>query len=111
MLGTGEQRLAGIFAGAYPVDALDEVEMADGEFGPIVPGARHQPRVATSSDPKRLASQCWCEVESTPSRSHPTRLHRSCTTAVAIAGSKLRTEAFPAEATTRCGLATLGEHG
>jgi flavin reductase (DIM6/NTAB) family NADH-FMN oxidoreductase RutF len=42
VLGTGEQRLAGIFAGAYPVDALDEVEMADGEFGPIIPGARHR---------------------------------------------------------------------
>ena len=42
VLGTGEQRLAGMFAGAYPLDAFDEVEIADGEFGPTIPGARHR---------------------------------------------------------------------
>jgi 3-hydroxy-9,10-secoandrosta-1,3,5(10)-triene-9,17-dione monooxygenase reductase component len=36
-----DQRLAGVFAGAYPVDPFEEVETASGEFGPVIGGTRH----------------------------------------------------------------------
>jgi flavin reductase (DIM6/NTAB) family NADH-FMN oxidoreductase RutF len=41
VLGAGDQRLAGVFAGTYPGDPFDEVVTVDGEFGPVVAGARH----------------------------------------------------------------------
>ena len=36
-----DQRLAGMFAGAYPVDPMEEVDTMDGQFGPLISGARH----------------------------------------------------------------------
>jgi len=41
VLDAGDQRLAGMFAGAYPVDPFEEVETTDEEFGPVIAGARH----------------------------------------------------------------------
>ncbi len=41
VLEASDQRLAGMFAGAYPVDPFEEVEAADGEFGPVIEGTRH----------------------------------------------------------------------
>ncbi|MGA3351851.1 MAG: flavin reductase family protein [Acidimicrobiales bacterium] len=41
VLGTVDQRLAGMFAFAYPVDPFEEVETVDGEFGPVIRGTRH----------------------------------------------------------------------
>jgi flavin reductase (DIM6/NTAB) family NADH-FMN oxidoreductase RutF len=41
VLETADQRLAGIFAGAYPVDPFEEVDTVDGEFGPVISGTRH----------------------------------------------------------------------
>jgi 3-hydroxy-9,10-secoandrosta-1,3,5(10)-triene-9,17-dione monooxygenase reductase component len=41
VLDASDQRLAGIFAGAYPVDPFEEVVTADGEFGPVISGVRH----------------------------------------------------------------------
>jgi 3-hydroxy-9,10-secoandrosta-1,3,5(10)-triene-9,17-dione monooxygenase reductase component len=41
VLEAGDQRIAGMFAGAYPVDPFEEVETVDGEFGPMIIGARH----------------------------------------------------------------------
>jgi len=41
VLEAGEQRIAGMFAGAYPVDPFEEVETVDGEFGPVIAGTRH----------------------------------------------------------------------
>jgi 3-hydroxy-9,10-secoandrosta-1,3,5(10)-triene-9,17-dione monooxygenase reductase component len=40
VLDAGDQRLAGMFGGAYPVDPFEEFETADGEFGPLLSGAR-----------------------------------------------------------------------
>jgi flavin reductase (DIM6/NTAB) family NADH-FMN oxidoreductase RutF len=44
VLDAGDQRLAGIFAGAYPVDPFEEVDTTDGEFGPVISGVRHRLR-------------------------------------------------------------------
>lgn len=44
VLEAGEHRLAGVFAGALPVDPFDEVEIVDDEFGPVIRGARHSLR-------------------------------------------------------------------
>jgi 3-hydroxy-9,10-secoandrosta-1,3,5(10)-triene-9,17-dione monooxygenase reductase component len=41
VLDAGDQRLAGMFAGTYPVDPFEEVVVIDGEFGPVISGARH----------------------------------------------------------------------
>ncbi len=41
VLEESDQRLADMFAGAYPVDAFQEFETVDGEFGPVISGARH----------------------------------------------------------------------
>lgn len=41
VLDTADQRLAGLFAGAYPVDPFEEVETTDTEFGPRIGGTRH----------------------------------------------------------------------
>jgi len=41
VLETADQRLAGMFAGAYPVDPFEEVDTVDGEFGPVISGTRH----------------------------------------------------------------------
>jgi flavin reductase (DIM6/NTAB) family NADH-FMN oxidoreductase RutF len=41
VLGAADRRLAGAFAGTYPGEPFDEVVTADGEFGPVVEGARH----------------------------------------------------------------------
>ena len=41
VLEAADQRLAGIFAGAYPVNPFEEVETVSGEFGPVISGARH----------------------------------------------------------------------
>ncbi len=41
VLETSDQRLAGVFAGAYPVDPFEEVGTAEGEFGPVIGGSRH----------------------------------------------------------------------
>ncbi|MGH9171594.1 MAG: flavin reductase family protein [Acidimicrobiales bacterium] len=41
VLDTSDRRLAAMFAGAYPVDAFEEVETTDGEFGPVINGTRH----------------------------------------------------------------------
>ena len=41
VLEAGDQRIAGMFAGAYPVDPFEEVETLDSEFGPVIVGARH----------------------------------------------------------------------
>jgi len=41
VLQAGDQRLAGIFAGAYPIDPFEEVATADSELGPVIPGLRH----------------------------------------------------------------------
>jgi flavin reductase (DIM6/NTAB) family NADH-FMN oxidoreductase RutF len=41
VLETADQRLAGMFAGAYPVDPFEEVNMVDGEFGPVISGTHH----------------------------------------------------------------------
>jgi len=42
VLDTADQRLAGMFAGAYPVDPFEEVDTVDGEFGPVISGTRHR---------------------------------------------------------------------
>ncbi len=36
-----DRRLAGIFAGAYPVDPIEEVDSVDSELGPVLRGSRH----------------------------------------------------------------------
>ena len=36
-----DRRLAGNFAGVYPVDPFAEVDFTDGEFGPVLSEARH----------------------------------------------------------------------
>jgi len=41
VLETADQRLAGMFAGTYPVDPFEEVDTVDGEFGPVISGTRH----------------------------------------------------------------------
>jgi len=41
VLDAADQRLAGMFAGAYPVDPFEEVDTVDGEFGPVISGTRH----------------------------------------------------------------------
>jgi flavin reductase (DIM6/NTAB) family NADH-FMN oxidoreductase RutF len=41
VLQAGDQRLAGMFAGAYPVDPFEEAVTADGKFGPVISGPRH----------------------------------------------------------------------
>jgi flavin reductase (DIM6/NTAB) family NADH-FMN oxidoreductase RutF len=41
VLEAADQRLAGMFAGAYPVDPISEVDTVDGEFGPVIRGLRH----------------------------------------------------------------------
>ena len=41
VLETADQRLAGMFASAYPVDPFEEVDTVDGEFGPVISGTRH----------------------------------------------------------------------
>jgi len=41
VLETADQRLAGMFAGAYPVDPFDEVDTVDAELGPVISGTRH----------------------------------------------------------------------
>jgi flavin reductase (DIM6/NTAB) family NADH-FMN oxidoreductase RutF len=41
VLEEGDQRLAGMFAGSYPVDPFEEVETVVGEFGPFIQGSRH----------------------------------------------------------------------
>ena len=41
VLATGDQRLAGMFAGTYPADPFEEVVTADSEFGPVISGSRH----------------------------------------------------------------------
>jgi 3-hydroxy-9,10-secoandrosta-1,3,5(10)-triene-9,17-dione monooxygenase reductase component len=41
VLEAADQRLAGMFAGAYPVDPMEEVDPVDGEYGPVISGLRH----------------------------------------------------------------------
>ena len=41
VLDKADQRMAGLFAGAYPVDPFEEVETVDAEFGPVICGTRH----------------------------------------------------------------------
>lgn len=41
VLGTGDQRLAGMFAGSYPADPFAEVVTVEGIFGPVISGTRH----------------------------------------------------------------------
>ncbi len=41
VLEAGDRRLAGMFAGAYPVDPFEEIVTAVGDFGPVISGARH----------------------------------------------------------------------
>jgi 3-hydroxy-9,10-secoandrosta-1,3,5(10)-triene-9,17-dione monooxygenase reductase component len=41
VLAAGDRRLAGMFAGTYPVDPFEEVVTIDGEFGPVISGSRH----------------------------------------------------------------------
>jgi len=41
VLDAADQRLAGIFAGAYPVDPFEEIDTTDAEFGPVISGTRH----------------------------------------------------------------------
>ena len=36
-----DQRLAGMFAGAYPVDPIEEVDSVVNELGPVLDGSRH----------------------------------------------------------------------
>jgi flavin reductase (DIM6/NTAB) family NADH-FMN oxidoreductase RutF len=49
VLEAAEQRAAGMFAGAYPVDPFEEVETVDGEFGPVLNGSRHTLRCRLGS--------------------------------------------------------------
>jgi flavin reductase (DIM6/NTAB) family NADH-FMN oxidoreductase RutF len=41
VLDAADQRLAGMFAGAYPVDPFEEVDTVDAESGPVISGTRH----------------------------------------------------------------------
>jgi flavin reductase (DIM6/NTAB) family NADH-FMN oxidoreductase RutF len=41
VLDAGDRRLAGMFAGAYPVDPFEEVATSEGDFGPVIGGTRH----------------------------------------------------------------------
>ena len=41
VLGGGDEPLARLFAGAYPVDPFDEVAWAPDDFGPVLEGDRH----------------------------------------------------------------------
>ncbi len=68
MLDAADQRLAGMFAGAYPVDPFAEVDTVDGQFGPVISGTRTS-LVAASSDLRSWASRCSCEEASRRSKS------------------------------------------
>lgn len=41
VLAAGDRRLAGLFAGAYPVDPFEEIETKESNYGPLISGTRH----------------------------------------------------------------------
>ncbi len=88
VLDHSDRRLAGMFAGEYPLDAIEEVDLVQSELGPVLSGSRHTLgcRLAGS---ETVGFRCSCGDASRRSTSVPTPQSRSCDIAVATAVSRL----------------------